>query len=70
MIAARIFVDRWLKTRGLSGMPIVTRRRRQFYQELANELLLESSAHHLTRSQIEAEIGDIHAYIRNYLSAL
>ena len=64
MTAAREFVDFWFTNSVHPDEQLSARRRRGSVQELADKLMVAASGQGLTREQIEAEIGDIYAYIR------
>jgi hypothetical protein len=64
MTAAREFVDFWFTNSVHPDEQLSARRRRGSVQELADKLVVAASGQGLTREQIEAEIGDIYAYIR------
>jgi hypothetical protein len=64
MTAAREFVDFWFTNSVHPDEQLSARRRREGVQGLADQLVIAASGQGLTREQIEAEIGDIYAYIR------
>jgi hypothetical protein len=64
MTAAREFVDFWFTNSVHPDEQLSARRRRGSVQELADKLVVAASGQGLTREQVEAEIGDIYAYIR------
>jgi hypothetical protein len=64
MTAAREFVDFWFTNCVHPDEQLSARRRREGVQGLADKLVIAANGQGLTQEQIEAEIGDIYAYIR------
>jgi len=64
MTAARVFVDFWLENSVHPDEQLVARRRREAVQALAERMIGAAKDQGFTRDQIEAEIGDVYAYIR------
>ena len=64
MTAARIFVEFWLTNSVHPDEQMVSHRRREAVQGLADQLISAARDQGLDQSQIEAEIGDIYDYIR------
>jgi hypothetical protein len=64
MTAAREFVDYWFTNCVHPDEQLSARRRRESVQGLADKLVIAANGQGLTQEQIEAEVGDIYAYIR------
>jgi hypothetical protein len=64
MIDVREFVDFWLTNSVHADEPMVGRRGREAVVKLADRLVMAAHYQGFTKQQIEAEIGDIYAYIR------
>jgi len=64
MTAVREFVDFWFTNSVHPDEQLSARRRREGVQGLADRLVIAANGQGLTQEQIEAEIGDIYAYIR------
>lgn len=65
MTAAREYVDFWLKNSVHADEEFVARRGRDAVQILADRLISAAKEQGFDRSQMETELGDIFAYIRN-----
>jgi hypothetical protein len=64
MAAAREFVDFWLTNSVHADEQMVSRRGREEILKLADRLVVAASYQGFSKQQVEAEIGDIYAYIR------
>jgi hypothetical protein len=64
MSAAREFVDFWLTNSVHADEQMVSRRGREDISRLADRLVVSAGHQGLSKQQVEAEIGDIYAYIR------
>ena len=64
MPAVREFVDFWLTNSVHADEQMVGRRGREDIVKLADRFAVAANCQGFTRQQIEAEIGDIYAYIR------
>ena len=69
MTAAREFVDFWFTNSVHPDEQLSARRGRGSVQDLAEKLVIAARGQGLTQQQIEAEIGDIHAYIRTGINS-
>jgi hypothetical protein len=64
MSAAREFVEFWLTNSVHADEQMVSRRGREDIQKLADRLVVAAGYQGFSQQQVEAEIGDIYAYIR------
>jgi hypothetical protein len=64
MPAVREFVDFWLTNSVHADEQMVGRRGREDILKLADRFAVAANGQGFTRQQIEAEIGDIYAFIR------
>jgi hypothetical protein len=64
MSAAREFVEFWLTNSVHADEQMVSRRGREDILKLADRLVVAASYQGFSQQQVEAEIGDIYAYIR------
>jgi hypothetical protein len=64
MSAAREFVDFWITNSVHADEQMVSRRGREAVLKLADRLLVAANYQGFDKQQVEAEIGDIYAYIR------
>jgi hypothetical protein len=64
MPAVREFVDFWLTNSVHADEQMVGRRGREDILKLADRFAVAANCQGFTKQQIEAEIGDIYAYIR------
>lgn len=69
MTAARTFVEFWLTNSVHADEEMSSRRRREAIQGLADQLIFAAKDQGLDQAQIEAEIGDIYAYIRTSINS-
>jgi hypothetical protein len=64
MTAVREFADFWLANSVHADEQMVSRRGREDILKLADRFAVAANYQGFTKKQIEAEIGDIYAYIR------
>lgn len=64
MTQAREFADFWLRNSVHADEQFVARRNRKAVQALADKMIRAAKDQGFARDQMEAEIGDIYAYIR------
>ncbi len=69
MTAVREFVDFWFTNCVHPDEQLSARRQREGVQGLADKLVIAAGRQGLTQEQIEAEIGDIYAYIRTGINS-
>ncbi len=66
---AHEFVEFWIENSVHADEQMSSRRGREQIQQLADRLIAAANEQGFTQAQIEAEIGDIFAYVRSRVDA-